>query len=104
MGAARFPTSKNRETAMPKHVAIFALGLLSFASLQALAGPNEDAVMNADRAFNAMAQQKGVAAAFKAFAAPNAVIFERLPEPVRGPEAIFKFSSDEFSDGSKLAW
>jgi ketosteroid isomerase-like protein len=70
----------------------------------ALAGPNEDAVMNADRAFNAMAQQKGVAAAFGAFAAPNAVIFEQQPEPERGPQAIFKFTQEEFSDGGKLAW
>ena len=70
----------------------------------ASAGPNEDAVMNADRAFNAMAQQKGVAEAFRAYAAPNAVTFERQAEPTRGPQAIFAFQQKEFGDGSKLAW
>jgi ketosteroid isomerase-like protein len=89
---------------MLKYCAMLAIGLVAVASSQALAGPNEDAVMNADRAFNAMAQEKGVAVAFGAFAAPNAMTFERLPEPVRGPQAIQKFMAEEFGDGSKVVW
>lgn len=78
--------------------------LLALSPISASAEPNEDAVMNADRAFNAMAQQRGIAVAFAAYAAPNALTFERRPEPIRGPEAILKFTTEEFGDGGKLAW
>ncbi|MBI1211431.1 MAG: DUF4440 domain-containing protein [Alphaproteobacteria bacterium] len=78
--------------------------MLVLASASASAGPNEDAVMNADRAFNAMAQEKGVAAAFRDYAAPSAVTFARKPEPVRGPEAIFAHTQKDFGGGGKLVW
>lgn len=77
---------------------------IAASTIHAAAGPNEDAVMNADRAFNAMAQQKGAANAFAAYAAPTAMTFERQPEPIRGPQAIGKFMAEEFAEGGKLAW
>ena len=48
------------------------------APVGANAGPNEDAVMNADRSFNAMAQQKGVATAFAALRSRSEAAGRRL--------------------------
>ncbi|MCU0952805.1 MAG: nuclear transport factor 2 family protein [Burkholderiaceae bacterium] len=45
-------------------------------------------VMDADRAFARHAVEHGAAAAFKAFAAPDAIFFRTGAGPVRGPEAI----------------
>jgi ketosteroid isomerase-like protein len=89
---------------MRKRLVVSAVFAIALSPVGVLAGPNEDAVMNADRGFNAMAQQRGVAAAFAAYAAPNALLFERLPEPIRGPEAIGKFMAEGFTGNAKLTW
>jgi ketosteroid isomerase-like protein len=69
----------------------------------ASAGPVEDA-MNADRAFAKMAQEKGVGAAFGAYAAPNGMRFVPGPAPQKGRDVILKAVTGDFADGSKLNW
>ena len=67
-----------------------------------LAGPIEDA-MQADRDFAKMAQDKGVAEAFGAYAAPNAIKFGP-GEQIRGPADIRASMAKDAGDGSKLNW
>ena len=59
--------------------------------------------MNADRAFAKMAQEKGVAEAFGAYAAPNAIKFGP-GEQIRGPADIRASMAKDSNDGSKLNW
>ena len=77
------------------------LALLSSAAI-AMAGSVDDA-MNADRAFSALAQTKGVSAAFGAYAAPNAIKFEPGAQ-VRGPVDIAKSMAEDDVSGAKLLW
>lgn len=67
------------------------------------ATPVDDA-MNADRAFAKMAQEKGVGAAFGAYAAPTAMRFVPGPAPQKGRDVILKSVTSDFADGSKLNW
>ena len=69
----------------------------------ALAGPVDEA-MNADRAFAKMAQDKDVAAAFGAYAAPEALKFNPGAAPDKGPAAIMTGVAKGFADGGKLYW
>ena len=82
---------------------VTALGLAATAlSAAAWAGPVEDA-MQADRAFAKMAQDKGVAEAFGAYAAPNALRF--VPGgPEKGAAVIKESVTKDFADGGKLNW
>jgi uncharacterized protein (TIGR02246 family) len=61
-------------------------------------------VMQADRAFAKLAQEKGVAEAFAAYAAPDAHWFVPGPEPVRGPDAIKARLAKSFAAGGTLEW
>jgi len=81
---------------------VLAAGSLAIGAA-AWAGPIDD-VMNADRAFAKMAQEKGVAEAFAAYAAPDAHWFIPGPEPLRGPQAIKDRLAKSFSGGAKLEW
>lgn len=63
-----------------------------------------DEVMQADRDFAKLAQEKGVAEAFAAYAAPDAHWFVPGPEPLRGPEAIKARLAKSFANGGTLAW
>jgi len=63
-----------------------------------------DDVMQADRDFAKLAQEKGVAAAFAAYAAPDAHWFVPGPEPLRGPAAIRARLEKAFADGGTLQW
>lgn len=67
-----------------------------------MANPVDDA-MNADRAFSALAQTKGIAAAFGAYASPHAIKFG-VGEQVRGPVDIAKSMAEDDASGSKLVW
>ena len=69
----------------------------------AIAGPVEE-VMDADRAFAKLAQEKGVPDAFVAYAAPDAHWFLPGPEPLRGAEAIRARLAKSFAKGGKLEW
>ena len=80
---------------------MFAVSSLAIAG-GAWAGPVDDA-MNADRAFAKMAQDKGVAEAFAAYAAPDAHWFIPGPEPLRGPQAIKDRLAKSFSSGATPA-
>lgn len=80
------------------------LGTLSIVlALPSFASAVDDA-MNADRAFAKMAQEKGVGAAFGAYAAPNAMRFVPGPAPQKGRDVILKAVTGDFADGSKLNW
>ena len=61
--------------------------LVGLLPLAATAAPLYE-VMEADRAFARHALEHGAAAAFKAFAAPDAIFFRSGVGPVRGREAI----------------
>lgn len=78
--------------------------MLAFVSsvASALAGPMEDA-MNADRAFAKMAQTKGVAEAFGAYAAKDGIRFTP-GNPERGPQVIKASIAKDFAEGGKLNW
>src|SRR5262245_55968232 len=83
---------------------ILILAVMALASAGvALAGATDE-VMQADRDFAALAQTKGVAAAFEAYAAPDAHWFVPGPEPLRGPQAIKDRLAKAFADGGKLEW
>jgi ketosteroid isomerase-like protein len=84
-------------------VAIAALSapLLSFAApdkhkLKAEVAQMEDA-------FCAMAQEKGVLAAFKHFAAPDVAFIDTDPRKYRGPEAVLQRMGED-KPGVKLTW
>lgn len=77
-----------------------ALALAGLAS----AGPAEDAMMEADRAFNAMAQTEGVPAAFAAFSAPDVQMFSGNADWARGPEAVRAFMQEMERPGWSLRW
>jgi ketosteroid isomerase-like protein len=79
-----------------------AIGLFAI-SHAAIAGPIED-VMQADRDFAKLAQEKGVADAFARYAAPDAHWFVPGPEPLRGPTAIKDRLAKAFADGGRLEW
>lgn len=70
----------------------------------ALAGPNEDAMMSADIAFNEMAQKQGVAEAFAAFAAPDARMFRGEEKIVSGPAEIRELMAAQYDHGGTLTW
>src|SRR5262245_14902816 len=81
----------------------FALILLCTIAQRAVAGPVEE-VMDADRAFAKLAQEKGVPEAFAAYAAPDAHWFIPGPEPLRGADAIKARLAKSFAKGGKLEW
>ena len=70
----------------------------------ALAGPNEDAMIAADQAFNDLAQKEGVAKAFAAYAAPDARMFRGEETPVSGPAAIEALMAEQYAAGGSLTW
>jgi ketosteroid isomerase-like protein len=70
----------------------------------AFAGDNEDALIAADTAFNAMAQKDGVAAAFAAYAAPDARMFRGEETPVSGPAEIEALMAEQYTAGGSLTW
>lgn len=80
----------------------FAAGALIAAP--ALAGPNEDAMIAADKAFNDLAQKEGVAKAFAAYAAPDARMFRGEETPVSGPAAIEALMAEQYAAGGTLTW
>ncbi len=63
-----------------------------------------DEVMQADRDFAKMAQTKGVAEAFAAYALDAGVLLVPGPEPVRGRAALKALMEESFADGGKLEW
>lgn len=60
-------------------------------------------LLAADRAFNASAQRDGIAAAFRTFAAQDAVIFPGGTPPRVGPDAIAQVYA-ALPAGTRLAW
>ncbi len=86
-----------------RHIVIAAALAAALTGL-AVAGPNEDALMQADRDFNTMAQKDGIVAAFKFYAAPDARMFRREEVPVKGPDEIAALMSEDYASGGSLVW
>lgn len=76
---------------------------IAFAGL-AFAGPNEDALIAADKAFGEMARTKGPAAAYEAFALPEVRMFDDAEGVVRGLANIRKVLEDEYAEGGTISW
>lgn len=70
----------------------------------AWAGPNEDALIAADKAFAAMAQKKGAIAAYKAFAAPDLRMFDDGEGIVTGMPNILAILEGEYAEGGTVNW
>ena len=83
---------------------VFAIAAAVSFALPALAGPNEDAMIAADKAFNDMAQKEGVAAAFAAYAAPDARMFRGEEKIVSGPAEIEALMEEQYAHGGTLTW
>jgi ketosteroid isomerase-like protein len=81
---------------------MFAVGSIAI-SVTAWAGAVDEA-MQADRDFAKMAQTKGVAEAFAAYALDAGVLLVPGPEPVRGRTALKALMEESFADGGKLEW
>ena len=83
--------------------------LLAFAAASclaapALAGPAEDAMIAADTAFNDLAQKDGIAAAFEAYAAPDARMFRGEEKIVSGPAEVRELMAAQYAQGGTLTW
>lgn len=76
----------------------------ALSAVPAFAGPNEDALLAADKAFNAMAQAQGIPAAFEAFAAPDARMFQAQEKIVSGPAEIRTHVEAQYGAGGTLSW
>ncbi len=76
---------------------------VTFAGL-AFAGPHEDSLLAADRAFAKLAHEKGPAAAYAAFALPDVRMFDDAEGVVRGIPNIRKVLEDEYIEGGKITW
>ena len=83
---------------------MIALGFAAGLAGTAWAGANEDALMAADKAFNAMAQKDGVAAAFAAYAALDARMFRGEAKPTSGPAEIKALMEMQYGHGGTLTW
>ena len=70
----------------------------------ALAGPNEDALIAADKAFSELARTKGPAAAYDAYAAPDVRMFDDAEGVVRGLPNIRKVLEAEYAEGGTISW
>jgi uncharacterized protein (TIGR02246 family) len=89
--------------AMRRLIILATIFVLGFTAGRVLADA-ADEVMQADRDFAKLAQEKGVPEAFAAYAAPDAHWFVPGPEPLRGPEAIKARLAKSFAKGGTLEW
>jgi ketosteroid isomerase-like protein len=81
--------------------AVVATAVLTCSTAIAEPTPSPEAVITAERAFAAEAQDRGWIAAFKKFAAPDAVVFQ--PDPVNA-QASLASRPDEPADRSLKWW
>jgi ketosteroid isomerase-like protein len=88
---------------MTMRLLLGAVLVITFLATDAFAAATDE-VMQADRDFAKLAQEKGVPEAFAAYAAPDAHWFVPGPEPLRGPEAIKARLAKAFADGGTLVW
>jgi ketosteroid isomerase-like protein len=90
-----------------KHILFLFLFILL---LSACTAPKPDAaqlekeIVEAERAFAQMAAEKGIAEAFHAFAAEDAVIKRQNDTLIIGPEAIKEYYSSPFYQKAKVEW
>lgn len=73
-------------------------------SAAAFAGPHEDSLIAVDKAFAKMANQKGPAAAYDAYAAPDIRMFDDGEGLVRGLPNIRAVLEAEYIEGGKITW
>lgn len=82
----------------------FSLAVTCALAGAARAGANEDALLAADKAFAAMAHDKGPVAAYAAFAAPDVRLFDDGEGIVRGMPNIQKVLEAEYAEGGTVSW
>ena len=86
-----------------KRLSLLALALAMTAS----AAPDKDALkaelVKVEEAFSAMAQEKGLLAAFEHFAAPDVAFIDTDPRTFRGPSAV-RERMGSTPPGVKLTW
>jgi ketosteroid isomerase-like protein len=87
-----------------RRLMIFAMIVVLGCSAGAASADATDDVMQADRDFAKLAQERGVPDAFAAYAAPDAHWFVPGPEPLRGPDAIKACLVKSFAAGGALEW
>lgn len=86
-----------------RHLTTALLAATLFAGI-ASAGPHEDAIIAADRAFNDLAQSEGVAAAFRAFSADDGRMFAGTGDLIQGPAPIGDMMAAIYGTSGKLSW
>ncbi|MBK0404225.1 DUF4440 domain-containing protein [Adhaeribacter sp. BT258] len=67
-------------------------------------GDTREAVMQADRDFSKMSEEKGLNTAFIAYAADDAVLLRAKTQPITGRENIRMYMSKTSDDGIRLTW
>lgn len=92
---------------LPRLLAIASLALAGFVALPASAAPDKEKlkkeVAAMEDAFCAMAQEKGLLAAFEKFAAPDVAFIDTDPRKYRGLEAVRQRMGPD-QPGVKLTW
>lgn len=83
-------------------LAAFALAPLALSALPDKAAMKKELAAMEDK-FSAMAQEKGILAAFEHFAAPDVAFIDTDPRKYRGLEAVRKRMGD-VPPGTKLTW
>lgn len=89
-----------------KNITLFSIALLGsllICSCKTNADADAAAIINTEREFEKMADEKSVAEAFYHFAADSAVIL-RGGKIIRGKEAIKEYYQKNLAPGTKLQW
>jgi len=90
-----------------KLAAIIILSLMLYSCSEDKAGDHESAkkeIADAEKAFDAMAREKGIAEAFAWFADSNAVIKRKNDSLIKGKEGIRTFYSADFYKTATVTW
>lgn len=85
-----------------RRATLFAAALVL--SSAAFAGPHEDSLIAVDTAFSKLAYEKGPAAAYDAYAAPDIRMFDDAEGLVRGLPNIQKVLEAEYAEGGRISW
>ena len=99
-------TATTRGCVRDDPVSSLAVALSDLAGSQGMTALNaaaQEELLDADRAFAASAAEEGVAAAFAAFAADDAMLFVPGRAPLRGPEAA-RARFEDLPEGAQLVW
>jgi ketosteroid isomerase-like protein len=85
-------------------VFIFILPLVAFAAEKPSKEKLKAELVKVEADFSAMAQEKGLLAAFQHFAAPDVAFLDVDPRKFRGPDAVRERMANADKPGVKLTW